>query len=98
MANSRARFVIVAFTWRGEMKVDELRPSFDAALDWVKLGGTTWVLWTTKAPSEWQRILQPFIGDEDTVLIAELNLAETLENYSGWQYKWVWDWIDKHRF
>jgi hypothetical protein len=97
MADYRERFLIVAFTWRGPAKVDEITPLFDKALDWLKLGASTWILWTNTDPSEWFTYIQPFLGENDTVFVGELDLSTTFAKYAGWQKKFVWGWIDKHR-
>lgn len=95
--SERGRFLVVVFTWRGAAKVSELEPIFNKALDWIKLGANSWVLWTSRNAGEWQSTLQPLLGTDDTLFVAELTLQTIGENYSGWQYKWVWEWFDKHR-
>lgn len=97
MVDLRERFLIVVFTWRGPAKVDELKPVFDLAIDWVRIGANTWILWTNTNAAGWFPPLQPHLGAGDSLFISELNLSTVNENYTGWQDKWIWDWFDKHR-
>jgi hypothetical protein len=97
MADLGARFLLVSFTWNETPKVAELVPLFDSALDWMRYASNSWVLWTTSAPDVWLKHILPHLGKTDFVLICELNLSDTPDNYTGWNSKIIWDWIQKHR-
>ncbi len=94
---SAPRFLLVSFTWRGPIKVDELKPLFDTAIDWIKFSTDSWLLWTVNEPEVWLKHIKPHLGENDFVFIAELNLSSTPMNYTGWNSKLLWNWIDKHR-
>jgi hypothetical protein len=94
---SRERFLIVNFAWKSAPKVEEIKPIFNTALDWYRMGSSVWVLWTTSSPDAWYAAIRSYMTEEDSVFIAELNLSVTSENYFGWQTKSFWNWLDKHR-
>lgn len=95
--SDRARFLRVGFTWAGVPKTKELEELFSTALDWARYAPNCWVLWTTTDPKTWLKYIKPHLGESDFVFIAELNLAETSENYFGWNKEWFWKWLDKNR-
>lgn len=98
MGDSRERFLIVAFAWSGPPKVKELEPLFNTALDWMRVANNVWILWTNSDPTIWATHIKKHLVNEESVFIGELDLTTALDNYSGWEKKWVWDWIDQHRF
>lgn len=97
MADYRERFLIVVFTWKESAKVDELKPLFNTAIDWVRIAANTWVLWTNNDANMWFRYIKPHLGANDSVFIAELDMATMNEKFYGWHDKWVWEWFEKHR-
>jgi hypothetical protein len=97
MADLRERFLIVAISWKGMDKAEELQPLFDTAIDWFRRSSSLWILWTSSPPSVWLTHIRKHLGPEDTVLIAELDLTTVGENYTGLQSKVFWDWLDGHR-
>jgi hypothetical protein len=97
MTEPRARFLLVSFTWRGTPKLDELKPLFSTALDWVRYASHSWILWTTNGPDTWLKHIKPHLGENDLVLICELDLSNSPETYIGWNAQLLWDWIRKHQ-
>jgi hypothetical protein len=97
MDDYRERFLLVAFTWKGPEKVDELKPLFGTAIDWIRIAANTWVLWTSNDAQLWFTYIHPHLGADDSVFIAELDLSTIHEKFHGWHKKWVWDWFEKHR-
>lgn len=90
---AKARYVLVYFTWRGTPKVKELEPLFNTSLDWLRLAGDFWILWTTQPPSYWYPYVKKQMGQQDSVLICELNTTTEM----GWQPQWILDWLQKPR-
>jgi hypothetical protein len=94
---AEARYLIFAFTWSGPSKIDEIKPLFDKALDWFRYAPNGWILWTNTDVNEWFKRIQPYLGPNDHLLIVEADFSEAGKTYTGWQQKWVWDWVQKHR-
>jgi hypothetical protein len=91
------RFIHVGFKWSGPPKTKELESIFGKALDWLRYTPNCWILYTKIDPGAWYQRIKPHLDDGDYVLIAELNLTDVGDNYSGYQPKWIWEWIKKHR-
>lgn len=92
---SRPRYISVTFTWRGTPKIQELEPLFGTALDWLRYSNNCWILWTVEDPFVWFNYIKPHLGVNDSVLIAEISLANL--SYTGWQPRWIIDWFEKKR-
>ncbi len=91
---SAGKFLHIAINFKGgPTKTDELEPTFDKGLDWVRYAPNCWIVWTTSPPEKWYARLKSALHEDDTFLISEINL----ENRSGWLPKTVWNWINKER-
>lgn len=94
MPNNTNQHLIITFKFRGEPKVDELQPTFDAhAADWLRLSSNIWIVWTVDSAEQWSSWLKPLIGDNDSILVFGIDP----KNRSGWAPKMVWDWLNKNR-
>jgi hypothetical protein len=87
------RFLHIAFNWSGEPKIDEVKPVFDKATDWVRYAPNCWIVWTSSDPATWYERLKPHVGPSDHMFICAVDL--TVRN--GWLPKTTWDWINKKR-
>ena len=97
MPNVEARFLLICFTWSGVAKTKELEPTFNLALDWLRIAPNSWILWSNTDIAAWNDRVRKFMQPEDSVLIAELNMSSTPDKFSGFQHQWVWDWVQKAR-
>ncbi len=88
-----AQYVHISFNFDGATKINELLPTFNHALDWVRYAPNCWIVWTTSSAEKWYDRLKPHLTDNDHMLIVTLNL----QDYSGWLPKWVLDWISEKR-
>jgi hypothetical protein len=89
-----AKFLHVGFSFDGEIKIDQLKPIFDTALDWYRYAPNCWIVWSTKTPEQWYEVLKPHLVEgKDTVLICELNM----DSRYGALKKGGWDWLQKPR-
>lgn len=89
------KFLHISIVWRAEEKsVDQLRPIFDLAEEWVCYGGSNWILYTSGDISTWQGRVRAIISDSDSFFVCEI---AHVRNSGGWLPKWVWDWIKKDR-
>ena len=86
-------YLHIGFNWANEPKVDELKPTFDKALDWIRYAPNCWIVWTSTTPQGWYERLKPHLREGDHVFICELNLR----NRQGWLPQWVWEWIKLDR-
>jgi hypothetical protein len=91
------RFIHVGFTWKNPPKAEELEPVFNKARDWMRYAPNCWILYTKIDPDAWYVRIKPHLGDGDHVLIAEINLSAVNTSYTGYESKWIWDWIRKQR-
>lgn len=87
------QFLHIAFNFRDQPKIDELRPTFDKALDWVRYAPNCWIVWTSSSPAKWYARLKPHLEEGDHVFVCAVDLDER----AGWLPKLVWDWIRKPR-
>ena len=84
----------VAFVWSGnDPKINELKPIFDKAKDWMRYAPNCWIVRTDLSPQVWYSRLKPYIKEPESVFICELNIT----NRQGRLPKWMWDWIKKDR-
>jgi hypothetical protein len=89
------RFLHISFTFNeGLPKVQELEPLFNAlAPDWLRYSFNCWIVWTARPASDFLYALKTVIGPSDYVLITKLDFSDR----TGWQPKWIWDWMDRKR-
>lgn len=87
------RFLHVSLTFRdGPVKTTELEPIFNAfADDWLRYSVNCWIVWSARPASDFLYALKPSLGQNDSVLIVGMNMADR----NGWQPKWIWDWLDR---
>jgi len=90
---AEARYLQITFEFEGAPKISELKPTFDMAVDWVRITPNVWIVWTTSTPDEWYKRLQPLLGPKDHLYIFGI------DNHvrHGWAPKWIWEWLDKQR-
>jgi hypothetical protein len=87
------RFLHIGFNWSGEPKINELKPVFDNAIDWLRYTPNCWIVWTSSDPEKWYERVKPYLGTGDHVFIC----AVDMETRQGWLPKTTWAWIDKER-
>lgn len=90
----KSRYLHMAFNFQNGAKTTELEPIINGmADDWLRYSPNCWVLWTSRPASDFLYVLRPYIGPNDTVLIAALDMSDR----NGWLPQWMWEWIDKRR-
>jgi hypothetical protein len=90
-----ARFIHVSFSFSGAVPdLTKLEELFNLALDWIRYGTTAWILYSNTDLDTWRDRIRacPAVKDTDAFLITEFN-----SNYSGYQLKSTWDWLQKTR-
>jgi hypothetical protein len=89
------RFLHISFTFNeGLPKVQELEPLFNAlSADWMRYSFNCWIVWTARPANDYLYALRAAIGQSDSVMIVKLDLSDR----TGWQPKWIWDWMDRKR-
>jgi hypothetical protein len=91
-----ARFVHIGIAFSGEVPdLSKIEEVFQPALDWIRYGPQSWVLYTTTELDTWRDRLRacPVIKEADPFLLTEFKVGE----YSGYQRQAFWDWIHKSR-
>lgn len=88
------RYWHIGFTWTGPAKLQELRPIFDLAEDWLAYGGNNWLIYTNEGIEKWYGWLGAVLGPEDGVLIIEVK--EPLFGV-GRMPQFVWNWVNRDR-
>ena len=58
---------------------------------WWHYLSSTWLLSTKKTPQQIFDALEPHLGEDDRLFIAEIT-----DNHQGWLPKKAWDWIERH--
>jgi hypothetical protein len=88
------QFLHVTFLWNERVKTDELKPTFDLALDWIRYAPNCWILRTNTDLNIWVERFKPFLGVGDKFIVIEIT---EINKSQGWMQKFVWDWINKPR-
>lgn len=89
------QFLHISIVWRSpEKSVDQVRPIFDLANEWVTYGGGNWILYTSESIYVWQGRIRAILTDKDSFFICKI---DGIEQSGGWIPKWVWNWIHKDR-
>ena len=90
---AKARYLQITFDTEGPPKIDQLKPSFDKALDWIRIAPNSWIVWTTSTPDGWYNRLKSKLGPNDHLYIFGIDNSSR----QGWAPQWIWDWLDKKR-
>ncbi len=89
------KFLLVSIIWRSPVKpVDQLRPIFDLADEWITYGGGNWILYTAEDTFTWSGRVRAFLTDTDSFFIFEIS---NIQYAGGWMPPWVWEWVHKDR-
>jgi hypothetical protein len=85
------RFVLVSFMFPGVPKIRDLEPAFNiAGDDWIRISGTTWLLWTAKPATEIYQIMSVYVDSQDNILITRIDQVDSF----GRLPPWIWDWLN----
>jgi hypothetical protein len=89
-------FMHISIVWRGpEKKLDQLRPIFDLAEDWVMYGNSNWIIYTSENLLTWHGRIKAVVNEsQDSFVICEV---PNKESFIGWCPQYVVDWIEKPR-
>ncbi len=90
----RGQYLHISFNWKNRLKIDELIPTFNLALDWVRYAPNCWIVWTTSDVSKWYERLYRHLENGDTMLICNLDTSRK----QGWLPTWIWEWLDKYTY
>jgi len=88
------RFVHISFVFSGPVPdLKKLEAVFQPALDWIRYGPSAWILYSNTELDIWRDRIHmcSVIRDTDAFFLCEF------KNYSGYQLKSTWDWLDKAR-
>jgi hypothetical protein len=88
------RFLLFTFEFADkDPKLEELKPIFDKATDWLRIMPHSWLVWTSGSMETWYQRVRKVVKDEDEVFITPVEAKGS----QGWISKSVWDWIGKER-
>ena len=88
------KFYHIGFNFKGkDSQITALVEVFNDADDWVRYAPNCWLIWDDKTPRYWFKRVQRMVGEEPSIFICEVDLA----NRSGWLPKTVWEWINRER-
>jgi hypothetical protein len=88
------RFLLFTFQFAdSDPKIDQLKPIFDKASDWLRIMPYSWLVWTSISMESWYGRVRKVMTDEDEVFIVPVDAKEA----QGWISKSVWNWISKER-
>lgn len=89
-------FMHISIVWRGSEKtVEQLRPIFDLAEDWIMYGNSNWIIYTSEDRLTWCGRIRAVIDEPtDSFVICEVPSGDS---FVGWCPKAVADWIHKPR-
>lgn len=89
------QFLHVSIVWGGTPKtLDQLRPIFDLADEWLCYGGSNWIVYTSETTFTWQGRMRAVTGDSDVFFISQI---QNVTECGGWLPQWMWAWIKKPR-
>lgn len=87
-----ARFVHIYF--EEEPEIEAAKVVFNTALDWIKYGSHSWILYSNVELDTWRdRIKTKLVPGDHTFFINEFEKGRD----SGYLTKSVWDWLNKTR-
>jgi hypothetical protein len=72
---------------------EELEKTFNKAIDYAHYAPNCWLVLTSSNVERWQGRLMPLLGDNDTLLICEVQPA----SIHGWIQNWIIEWIVKSK-
>jgi hypothetical protein len=85
----------VSIIWRNQQKpVEQVRPIFDLADDWVTYGNGNWIIYTSEDALTWQGRVLAIISAEDSFFLCEI---ADIKSSGGWLPQWIWDWVKRDR-
>lgn len=89
-------FMHISIVWRGqEKKLEQLRPIFDLAEDWVTYGGHNWIIYTSEDAFTWSGRIKAVINESlDSFVICEVL---NKDSFYGWCPTYVSEWLNQPR-
>jgi hypothetical protein len=88
-----ASFYMIYIIPRPSVTAARVQARMNLAVDWFRLGGTLWIVYTTSDASKWHERLSPLVGKaEGALFICRLDPRDR----QGWITKKLWDWFNKH--
>jgi hypothetical protein len=72
-------------------KYSPLYETIKAQGRWWHYLKSTWLIDTQKTPEQVAEAINPYLGEDDNLLVAEMGT-----NYQGWLPSKAWDWIRRH--
>jgi hypothetical protein len=89
-----SKLLHISFNFHGRpTNIEELKPAFNLALDWVTYAPNCWIVHTSSEVDVWYRRLKPLLHDADGMLIFEINLNTQSGWVAGFLPPFVWDWL-----
>jgi hypothetical protein len=90
------RFMHLSIVWRDTAKtLDQLRPIFNLADDWVTYGGNNWIIYTSEDILTWHERMRAVINiSVDSFVICEVIGKDS---FYGWCPRYVVEWLHKPR-
>jgi hypothetical protein len=84
------RFLHIGFSFPGVPKMRDLEPAISLVGDWIRYSALSWIVWTDKPVPEVYQIIARSLDTQDQVLIAALNISDSI----GILSPWIWTWIN----
>lgn len=90
------RFFHFSLIWGGTSKTpDQLRGILDLAEDWIFVGDSFYVIYTSESLYTWQSRFIAIIGENDSFFISELSNVQY--STAGFMSGVFWEWLRRNR-
>lgn len=89
------KYLIAIFSWGGKpVPIETIQNVVkEHAPDWLRFAPNCWILWTPEPTITWGDRLNRTIGEENSVLVFELDMSK----FYGWVRPIPKEWLERKR-
>ena len=84
-----AGFYIIHLDRDPNVSIDDVKKTFDLALEWYRVNSRLWLIYTSSDAEKWYRRLKKYIEESGHVFVCKLDVSER----QGWMSKDFWKWL-----
>jgi len=88
-----AGFYMVYLDRNLDVTIDDVKKTFDLALEWYRINSELWIIYSTGDAEKWYSRLKKYIKDGGHIFVCKLNIADR----QGWMSKEFWNWLRETR-
>ncbi len=88
-----AKHYMVYIERKSDVTYRQVKEKIDLSVDWYRLRGNFWILYTTSDEDKWYNRLSPFVKDSGSLFICKLDV----EARQGWMTEDFWSWLRREK-